>query len=135
MKDKFNKEILNTFLPDSFKSLSKEYLLTYIFDKKFQKKWIPSIGDIIVGCTGNIFVISNVEYLHESLGGTKYYFGGNSCNRNGGIFLDDTICFTANESCKYYHPVKGETHNSNHSSIRDFRFVPYPHELEKYNIK
>ncbi len=129
----FNKEDLKFFLPKEFKGLSKQYLLNCIFNEVIQSKWNPSVGDIIVGKTGNIFVISVVDTLHEALGGTRYYFGGGSCNRDGGHFLDSTFYYTANESGIYYHPSKGKIENLNHSSIRDFRYVPYPHELKNYN--
>lgn len=122
-------------MPTSFKGLSKEYILECIFDKDIQKKWKPGKGDIIVGCTGNIFVISVTDRLHENLGGTRYYFGGGSCNRDGGCVLDSTFYYTANESGKYIHPTKGEQENPNHSCIRDFRYVPYPHERFNHNIK
>ncbi len=111
-----------------FKGLSKEYILECIFDNDIQNSWNPSVGDVIVGCTGNIFVISGMDNLHESLGGKMYYFGGGSCNRDGGNILDSTFCYTANESGKYIHPLNGEENNFNHSSIRKFRYVPYPHE-------
>ena len=124
----FDKETLKLYLPKMFKGLRKEYILECIFDKEIQTKWTPSVGDLIVGCTGNIFVISVIDKLHEKLGGNRYYFGGGSCNRDGGNILDSTFCFTANESGKYIHPTKGERDNLNHSSIRDFRYVPYPHE-------
>jgi predicted enzyme involved in methoxymalonyl-ACP biosynthesis len=52
----------------------------------------------------------------------------------GGI-LDSTFCYTANESGKKYHPLDGEIEDLYHSSIRDFKFVPYPHELEKLKTK
>lgn len=98
------------------------------FDEEIQKNWSPQLGDIIVGGTGNIFVISGVDDLHKSMGGKKYYFGGSSCNRDGGNILDSTYCYTANESGKYIHPLDGEKENVYHSSIRNFRYVPYPHE-------
>ena len=127
--NEFNKEDLQFYLTDKpFKGLSKEYIMEAIFKNDIQKKWQPKLGDVIVGCTGNIFVISGVEELHTSLGGTMYYFGGGSCNRNGGNVLDSTYCHTANEDGKYIHPLNGEQQNSYHSSIRKFRYVPYPHE-------
>lgn len=125
----FKKETLESYLPSSFKSLKKDYMIKCMFDDKIQKRWNPSIGDVIVGCTGNIFVIGSVDYLNEKLGGKKYYFGGGSCNRDGGNVLDSTFCYTANESGKYIHPTEGEQQNFYHSSIRDFRYVPYPHEI------
>jgi hypothetical protein len=127
--DKFNKEDLEFYLPDKlFKGLSKNYILEAIFNDDIQSKWNPQVGDIIVGCTGNIFVISGMDHLCEKLGGNKYYFGGSSCNRDGGNVLDSTYCFTANESGKYIHPLKGQQENLYHSSIRNFKYVPYPHE-------
>jgi len=99
-----------------------------MFNDEIQEKWVPQVGDIIVGCTGNIFVISGMNNLHESLGGKQYFFGGGACNRDGGCIADSTYCYTANESGKYFHPVDGEQRNCYHSSIRDFKFIPYPHE-------
>lgn len=126
---KFKKKDLESYLQNkTFKGLSKKYIMEAIFNKDIQEKWTPQEGDIIVGPTGNIFVISKKESLHSSIGGTRYYFGGGSCNREGGNVLDSTYCFTANESGKYIHPLKGEQENPYHSSIREFRYVPYPHE-------
>lgn len=127
--EKFDKETLDFFLPKKpFKGLSKDYIMEAVFNDVIQKNWAPQVGDIIVGSTGNIFVISGMTNLNASLGGKMYFFGGNLCTRDGGIALDDTYCFTANETGVYYHPILGEQDNSYHSSIRDFRFVPYPHE-------
>ena len=125
----FIKEDLEFYLPNSFKGLSKQYLLDCIFNKKIQSKWKPSLGDVMVGYTGNIFVISAVEELDKSIGGNMYYFGGGACTRNNSNILDSTFCYTANESGKYYHPINGEQKNYFHSSIREFRYIPYPHEL------
>jgi hypothetical protein len=127
--EKFNIEDLEFFLPNNFKGLSKEYIIDKIFNEEIQNKWIPQEGDIIVGSTGNIFIISGLDKLNESIGGTMYYFGGGSCNRDGGCFLDSTFCYTANESGIYYHPFEGPMDNLYHSSIKEFKFVPYPHEL------
>ena len=127
--EKFIKEDLEFYLPNKpFKGLSKEYILEAIFNDEIQKKWSPQVGDIIVGSTGNIFVISDSENLHESIGGKRYYFGGGSCSSDGGSALDSTYCFTANESGIYYHPYHGVQDNPYHSSIRNFKYVPYPHE-------
>ena len=119
----FNKEDLEFYLNDEpFKGLSKEYIMEAIFNSDIQNKWHPQVGDIIVGETGNIFVISAMDRLHERLGGDRYYFGGGYCNR------DSAYCFTANESGKYIHPLNGEQFNLYHHSIREFKYVPYPHE-------
>lgn len=123
-----NIKTIEYFLPAYFKGLSKEYMMSCILDENIQKNWKPDVGDVIVGETGNIFVISAKEDLHESLGGTMYFYGGGSCNRDGGNVLDSTFCYTANESGKYYHPTKGETTNLYHTSIRNYKFIPYPHE-------
>ncbi len=132
MITKEQKEEIEFFLPDQFKGLSKQYILDCMFNENIQKNWIPGVGDIIVGPTGNIFVISVVDELHESLGGTRYYYGGGACSRDGGGILNSTFYYTANESGIYYDPIKGQIDNLNHSSIREFRYVPYPHELNKY---
>lgn len=129
---KFNREDLEFYLPsEPFKGLSKKYILKCIFDEDIQKNWKPGVGDIIVGHTGNIFVISGMSKLHESLGGNMYYFGGASCSRNGSNVMDSTFCYTANEKGIYIHPINGMMDNLYHSSIRDFRYVPYPHEISK----
>lgn len=127
--EEFNRENLEFHLKGkSFKGLSDKYILEAIFNIDIQNKWQPQVGDIIVGSTGNIFVISGMDRLNERLGGNRYYFGGSSCNRNGGNVLDSTFCYTANESGKYIHPLDGEQENLDHCSIREFRYVPYPHE-------
>jgi hypothetical protein len=127
--NEFIKEDLEFYLPDYFKGLNKKYILDKIFDERIQSTWIKSIGDIIVGPTGNIFVISNIEYLNDSIGGTRYYFGGGMCNRDGGNFLTETYCYTANESGKKIDLINGEIYDPYHSNINKFRYVPYPHEL------
>ena len=136
---KFKKNIINRFLPKKFKGLTKKYMLEMIFDDELQKHWVPEEGDIIVGETGNVFVISVVDDLHEKIGGKRYYFGGGSCARSGSGVMDSTFYYTANESGVYIHPINGPIENLNHSSIRDFKFVPYPHELRdrcpKLNFK
>lgn len=129
--EEYNKEDLEFFLPDSFKGLSKDYIIECIFDEDIQKNWTPGIGDVIVGPTGNIFVISNTLNLNKSIGGKMYFYGGGLCNRDGGIVMNSTHCYTANESGKYYDPLKGEQDNPYHSSIRKFKFIPYPHERKK----
>jgi len=130
-ENKFNKEDIDFYIPDNkiVKGLNKKYIIDCIFNRNIQENWTPQLGDIIVGCTGNIFVISGVENLHKDLGGKKYYFGGSSCNRDGGMVLDSTHCYTANESGDYVHPIRGKEDNFYHSSIRKFRYVPYPHEI------
>ena len=135
--DTFNREELEFFLPDSFKGLSKAYIIDAIFNSKIQKNWKPQEGDVIVGCTGNVFVISGESNLVKELGGTLFFFGGHMCNRDGGIILNETACFTMNESGTWYtHTSEGikPVWNNSHSSWKDFRFVPYPHELEQFNV-
>lgn len=133
--DKFKKEKLEFHLPDNFKGMTKDYIMNVIFDKIVQSKWNPQIGDVIVGCTGNIFVISGEHNLVPELGGKLFFFGGGLCSRDGGYIMNETYAFTMNESGKWYAYGKNgfeEKHNLNHSSWKDFRFVPYPHELSKY---
>ena len=74
--DVFDRKELEFSLPDSFKGLSKEYILDAIFNTKIQINWKPQEGDIIVGCTGNIFVISGESNLVPELGGKLFFFGG-----------------------------------------------------------
>ena len=104
--------------------MNKKYLLSCIFNEDIQKNWKPNVGDIIIGSTGNVFVISGYHDLVESLGGKLYFFGGSLCNRDGGSLLHSTRCFTMNE--KGYNP---NLDVYSISSFSEFRYVPYPHEL------
>lgn len=127
------KEKLEFFLPDSFKGLSKKYILDCYFNNNIQEKWLkqkPSIGDIIVGETGNVFVISNIEVYNENIGGKMYYFGGGLCNRDNRGFLNETFCYSMNESgIPFYNKEKI---SFNHSKLSDYKFVPYPHEFDRF---
>jgi len=107
----FDKETLEFSLPKRFKGLEREYIIDCIFDEEIQKNWKPGVSDLIVGCIGTIFVISAVDNSHERLSGKRYYFNDGSYNKDGGRALD-----SEEQSILY------------HSSIRDFRYVPYPHE-------
>ena len=73
----------------------KKYILECIFNDYVQERWIPQVGDIIITHTGNVYVISG---LHTSLRDTIYFFGGGFCNKTGGNILDETCCYTMNES-------------------------------------
>jgi len=126
----FDKDSLNFYLPEKFKGMDKEYMLSCIFNDNIQFEWKPGVGDVIIGITGNIFIISVVDYLSDNLGGTRYYYGGGSCTNINNNILDDTYYYTANERGDYIHPLNGLQKNLNHSSIRDFKYVPYPHELK-----
>lgn len=129
---KFIRKDVAMFMENSFKGLSKKYILDAIFNEEIQKNWNPSVGDIIVGSTGNIFVISAEHSLAESMGGKKFFFGGGMCSRDGGNIMNETYCYTMNESGRNYTWVDGEIRPINdvyHSSYKDFRYVPYPHEL------
>ena len=94
---KFIKEDIEFFLKETCKGLSKEYILDAIFNESIQAKWIPQLGDMIVGPTGNIYFISAIDQLSDKLGGTRYYYGGGMCNRTNGNELDETYCFTMNK--------------------------------------
>lgn len=128
---RFDREDLDFFLPESFKGLSKEYILEAIFNEQIQSNWRPQVGDVIVGCTGNIFVISGYHQTHKSLGGDKFFFGGGLCVRDGGNFLNDTHCSVLNkDGLEHYHGHSGieKRENPYYSKFSDFRYVPYPHE-------
>ena len=122
--EKFSKEDLNFYLPDSFKGLSKKYMLDCIFNKEIQEKWYPGEGDIMVGNTGNVFTISGSHDLVDELGGEVFLFGGHLCNRDGGHICSSTACSLMNKE-----GFKGDFEVYDVSSFSDFRFVPYPHEL------
>lgn len=129
MPDEFIKEDLEFFLPVSFKGLSKKYILENIFNSKIQDSWNPKIGDIIVGCTGNVFIISAEHKLLEKLGGTIWMFGGFLTGSKG----FRAIAYTMNlDGLEYdFSCNKLKEYSPYHSSIKDFRFVPYPHEISK----
>ena len=122
--EEFNKKDLEFYLPDSFKGLSKQYMLDCIFNEKIQKKWSPQEGDVMVGSTGNVFTISGSHDLVERLGGKVFMFGGHLCNRDGGCLCNSTACSLMNRE-----GIKGDFEVYDVSSFSDFRFVPYPHEL------
>ena len=129
----FDKEEISYFLPNYFKGLSKKYILDVIFNEDIQKNWSPRVGDVIVSCTGNIFTISGEHQLVSELGGKIFFFGGGLCNREGSNVLNETYCYTMNFSGKWYTYENGtivEKPNCYHSSWKNFRYVPYPHELK-----
>lgn len=130
-EDEFKKEDLEFFLPKTFKGLTKQYLLDCIFDTEIQKNWQPKEGDIIVGCTGNVWVISGHHQTHETLGGDKFFFGGGLCNRDGGNILNDTYAHVLNKDGLEYRYTKNgieKFKDPYYSKFSDFRYVPYPHE-------
>lgn len=132
-KEEFNIEDLEFFLPDKFKGLTKEYIINCVFNENIQKNWNPRVGDVIVGPTGNVFVISGEHHLTDKLGGNLFFFGGSLCNRTGGHILDDTYCFTLNKDGKYYRYTSSgieAREESGYSAFSHFRYVPYPHELQ-----
>ena len=132
----FNKEDLEFHLPDSFKGLSKEYIIDCVFNESIQKKWRPTEGDVIVGCTGNVFVISGSHVLYPDLGGTVFFYGGHLCIKGRGCMMNDTACYTMNKGGKWMEA--GEPNpddlptNLNHTSYQNYRFVPYPHETNRF---
>ena len=129
--NEFNKEDLEFFLPETFKGLTKQYLLDCIFNEEIQKNWKPREGDVIVGSTGNVWVISGCHKSHESLGGDKFFFGGGLCSRDGGNILNETYTNVLNKDGLEYRYTKNgieKFENAYHSKFSDFRFVPYPHE-------
>ena len=133
MKKEFNKKELEAYiLEDSFKRLSKQYILDCIFNEEIQNKWEPQEGDIIVGSTGNIFVISGYHDLAEELGGRLWFFGGFLCSRDGGCVMNSEGCYTMNRDGKWIDLVtREEQQNLYHAGMRDYRFVPYPHEKNR----
>jgi hypothetical protein len=132
--EKFKKSDIDFHLKGSFKGLSKKYMMDCIFNASIQEKWKPQIGDIIVGCTGNIFVIGNIEKLHPDLEGERCYYGGSMCSRDGSSFMRETCCYTMNKSGKYIgwgEEGLEEQENPYHGSYSNYRFVPYPHEINR----
>ena len=132
----FEIEDLKFFLPKSFKGLSQEYILDCIFNDKIQSKWKPQVGDLIVGGTGNVFVISgkhfiSIGYTHDGEpieGDSLFFYADGLCNRDGGGILDDTHCSVMNESGNAPEAIKDKL---NCHSWKEFKFVPYPHENDR----
>jgi hypothetical protein len=126
------------FLKDEFKGLSKEYMLDKITNEEIQANWKPKVGDIIVGATGNIFVISNHTKLSDTIGGDRFFFNGGMCSRNGDSVMDSTHCSVLNkDGLEYYHHFDSDDmahsirtrHSYEYSKLSDYKYVPYPHEL------
>ena len=125
IEKEFDREDLEFHLKDRFRNMSKEYMLECIYDEKIQKKWSPEVGDVMVGCTGNIFVISGKHRLVEELGGTIYMFGGHLCCREkGSCEMKSTACYLMNR--KGIAPKDNRFDTFSVSSFKDFRYVPYP---------
>lgn len=121
---------LEFFLPDKFKGLTKDYIIECCFDKEIQSNWQPRIGDIIVGKTGNVFVISAKHSLIDELGGDLFFFGGGLCSRDGGSLMNTTQSYMMNNRGFVSSDFKEQV-----SKINDFFYVPYPHENEKLTIE
>ena len=133
MSRDFVKEDVEYLMPDSFKGLSKEYLLKCVFDGAIQKSWSPRVGDVIVGYTGNVFVISAHHRGHKTVGGDKYFFAGGLCSRDGGGIMNETYCSVlTKDGLEYKHTGEGiqKVSNPYYSKFSDFRYVPYPHEIK-----
>lgn len=131
--DKFNKEDLEFYLnDDGIKGLSKEYILNCIFDKTIQRNWKPGIGDLIVGETGNIYTITSSFPFHESIGGEHFYFGGGMCVRDGGNFCNETYTMVlTKDGIEYGRDGNPVDFSTTYRSYKNYRYIPYPHELTK----
>jgi hypothetical protein len=130
MNSEFNRSDLEAYLPDKlFKGLSKEYILYCIFNEKIQKGWIPQVGDIIVGPTGNIFVLGGKHHLVPGMGGDTFFFAPGFCSRDGDGFMESTFSSTVNKSGIKYGLGGKPVDDLYHTAFSHFRYVPYPHEL------
>lgn len=128
----FNEKSLDQFLPDNFKGLSKSYIMNCVFNNTIQKDWKPRVGDVIIGITGNVFVISASQTLVEELGGTVFFFGGGLRTSGNDGILNETYNYALNKTGKkFIRTSKGidEVSDMNYSRFSDYRYVPYPHEL------
>ncbi len=101
--------------------LSVKYILDVVKNEDIQKSWKPKMGDLMVGSTGNLWVLSNSQKLCQELGGELFFFGGNTCVRGAGILMDQTMCYTVNKEGKSW---RGEENDPYHSSFDRFRWVP-----------
>jgi len=126
---KFNKKELEFHLPDNFKGLNKKYILDCIFNKEIQNKWKPNVGDIIVGETGNVFVISSKRDLEEELGGPLYFFGGYLASPINNLNMNNITCYVMNSKGFKFKGLNTYIV----SSFSDFRYVSYPHEKKIIN--
>lgn len=114
------------------RGLSVDYIIKCALDQKIQKEWVPQIGDMILGITGNMFVISAVDEYAEEVGGTQYYFGGHKAwticeNKRKEIYS----CYVFNNDGVKYKLIDANFEPLNYlesfgmSSKKDFRFIPY----------
>ncbi len=78
------RELLQTFLPDEFRGLDKQYMIQCVFNEEIQKNWIPKIGDITISLMADIYVLESDNKVSE---------------------------------CAEH--------------IKEFRYVPYPNEINK----
>lgn len=130
MNPEFIREDLEMYLSDKpFKRLSKEYILYCIFNEDIQNKWTPQVGDIIVGPTGNIFVLAGKHHLIPELGGDTFFFAPGFCSRDGDSFMESTYSSTVNKSGIKYGFGGKPIDDLYHTAFSHFRYVPYPHEL------
>ncbi len=133
--EEFEYDTIEFFVNDDneFK-INKSHILSMCFNEEVQSRWKPKVGDIILGKTGNLFVISSSERLNESIGGTLFFFGGGTYFYNDGT--KGTYCYTMNESGTRYNSFKESTDDLYHSSFSEFRWIPRPtDELTRAGLK
>ena len=130
--EKFNEaDLRHLLLPYQCKehTIEVDHVIDCIFDKELQDKWVHRVGDLMVGCTGNIFVISGKHDLVEEMGGTVFLFGGQLCTSDGSCLLDSTSCYVMNkDGLKYRATGDGYVgeYSFNYSSFKEFRWIPRP---------
>lgn len=65
MENKDFKQLLELFLPDQFKGLSKEYIIECVFNIEIQKNWVPKLGDLTVSLMADLYVLESDEKVIE----------------------------------------------------------------------
>lgn len=121
-------ENISFLMPESFKGMPKSYMLACAFHPDIQENWQPQTGDVMVGQTGNVFVISGMFTLVEEFGGPLFYFGTHPCATDSSI-MDSNCSFVMNKSgLKHDYSRDALVTHPRYSKISKFRFIPYPHE-------
>lgn len=126
----FNSAQLEIHIPDDVKQrwdVSKEYILDCVFHERMQEEWDPRVGDLMIGPTGNIWIISSKQNFCESFGGPMFFFGGNLCSRDGGCIMNETTCYTMNKDGFWYEWKDGnivKEKTPSHCGFKDMRWIP-----------
>ncbi|WP_237163329.1 hypothetical protein [Paenibacillus sp. BIHB 4019] len=74
----------------------------------------------------NVYVVSGRFDYHESIGGTRWYFGGGNCVRGYGNRINSTSCFVMNRTGESDGDKDYQT-----SNIKDMIWLPRQDQLQE----